>query len=69
MSLVRFDPAWAPSAGSRATIVFVHGAIVRGWEMRLFRRRMKRLGYNVRQFRYRSMMLGLDETSAACANS
>jgi pimeloyl-ACP methyl ester carboxylesterase len=61
MSLVRFDPAWAPSAGSRATIVFVHGAIVRGWEMRLLRKRMMRLGYNVRQFRYRSMMLSLDE--------
>ena len=61
MSLVRFDPAWAPSSGSRATIVFVHGAIVRGWEMRLLRRRMQRLGYNVRQFRYRSMMLSLDE--------
>jgi pimeloyl-ACP methyl ester carboxylesterase len=29
--------------------------------MRLLCLRMKRLGYNVRQFRYRSMMLGLDE--------
>ncbi|HEX4139945.1 MAG TPA: alpha/beta fold hydrolase [Candidatus Methylacidiphilales bacterium] len=61
MSPIRLDPAWAPSAGSRATIVFVHGAIVRGWEMRLMRLRLKRLGYDVRQFRYRSMMLGLDE--------
>jgi pimeloyl-ACP methyl ester carboxylesterase len=61
MSETRLDPAWAPSGGSRATIVFVHGAIVRGWEMRLMRQRMRRLGYGVRQFRYRSMMLGLDE--------
>ena len=61
MHPTRLDPAWAPSAGSRATIVFVHGAIVRGWEMRLMRQRMRRLGYEVRQFRYRSMMLGLDE--------
>jgi len=57
----RLDPAWAPPAGTRATIVFVHGALVRGWEMRLLRQRMKRLGYRVRQFRYRSMMIGLDE--------
>jgi pimeloyl-ACP methyl ester carboxylesterase len=61
MSETRLDPAWAPASGSRATIVFVHGAIVRGWEMRLLRKRMQRLGYRVRQFRYRSMMLGLDE--------
>ncbi len=61
MHQTRLDPAWAPSAGSRAIIVFVHGAIVRGWEMRLMRQRMRRLGYEVRQFRYRSMMLGLDE--------
>ena len=61
MSEIRLDPAWAPSVGTRTTIVFVHGAIVRGWEMRLLRQRMRRLGYGVRQFRYRSMMLGLDE--------
>jgi pimeloyl-ACP methyl ester carboxylesterase len=61
MPQYRLDPAWGPSPGSRATIVFVHGAIVRGWEMRLLRQRMRRLGYEVRQFRYRSMMLGLDE--------
>src|SRR6201996_6122903 len=61
MSPTRLDPAWAPTAGTRTVIVFVHGAIVRGWEMRLMRQRMRRLGYNVRQFRYRSMMLSLDE--------
>lgn len=55
--------AWAPPAGTRATIVFIHGAIVRGWEMRLLRQRLQRLGYKVRQFRYRSMMLGLDENA------
>lgn len=55
------DRALAPPASARATIVFVHGAIVRGWEMRLIRNRLRRLGYNVRQFRYRSLMKGLDE--------
>ena len=57
------DPAWSPPASSRATVVFVHGAIVRGWEMALLRRRLRRLGYGVRQFRYRSMMKGLDENA------
>jgi pimeloyl-ACP methyl ester carboxylesterase len=61
MSATRLDPAWAPAPGSRTAIVFVHGAIVRGWEMRLMRQRMRRFGYRVRQFRYRSMMIGLDE--------
>jgi pimeloyl-ACP methyl ester carboxylesterase len=61
MSDHRLDPAWRPAPETRATIVFVHGAIVRGWEMRLMRQRIRRLGYNVRQFRYRSMMVGLDE--------
>ena len=31
--------------------------------MALLRRRLRRLGYRVRQFRYRSMMLGLDENA------
>jgi pimeloyl-ACP methyl ester carboxylesterase len=57
------DPAWAPPPTSRATVVFVHGAIVRGWEMALLRYRVRRLGYEVRQFRYRSMMKGLDENA------
>jgi len=61
MSQIALDPAWTPPAESRAAIVFVHGAIVRGWEMRPLRNRMRRLGYRVRQFRYRSMLLGLDE--------
>jgi pimeloyl-ACP methyl ester carboxylesterase len=54
-------PEWRAPAARQATIVFVHGAIVRGWEMRLLRHRMRQLGYHVRQFRYRSMMKGLDE--------
>jgi len=57
------DPAWSPPASTRATVVFVHGAVVRGWEMALLRRRLRRLGYRVRQFRYRSMMKGLDDNA------
>jgi len=57
------DPASGPSESVRGTVVFVHGAIVRGWEMRLLRKRLQRLGYKVSQFRYRSMMLGLDENT------
>src|SRR5476649_2276800 len=63
MSAPWLDPAWSPPASSRATVVFVHGAIVRGWEMALLRRRLRRLGYRVRQFRYRSMMKGLDDNA------
>jgi pimeloyl-ACP methyl ester carboxylesterase len=61
MSGTWLDPAWRPPASHRATIVFVHGAIVRGWEMALLRRRLRKFGYGVRQFRYRSLMKGLDE--------
>jgi len=57
------DPAWSPPESSRATVVFVHGAIVRGWEMALLRRRLRQIGYRVRQFRYRSMMRGLDDNA------
>ncbi len=63
MSASWLDPAWSPPASARATVVFVHGAIVRGWEMALLRRRLRRLGYRVRQFRYRSMMKGLDDNA------
>ncbi len=63
MSEPWLDPAWGPPPSTRATVVFVHGAIVRGWEMALLRRRLRRLGYRVRQFRYRSMMKGLDDNA------
>jgi pimeloyl-ACP methyl ester carboxylesterase len=53
------NPEWRPSG--RATIVFVHGAIVNGWEMSLLRRRLHRAGYEVRQFQYHSLTVGLDE--------
>jgi pimeloyl-ACP methyl ester carboxylesterase len=61
MSSSWLDPAWRPPASTRATVVFVHGAVVRGWEMGLLRRRLGQLGYRVRQFRYRSMIKGLDD--------
>ena len=67
MSERRLEPKWALPPESNATVVFVHGAIVRGWEMNLLRRRLSRLGYRVRQFRYRSMMLGLDENARRLA--
>jgi pimeloyl-ACP methyl ester carboxylesterase len=58
------EPAWRPPAYSRATIVFVHGAIVRGWEMAPLRARLRQLGYGTRQFVYRSLTRGLDENVA-----
>lgn len=42
-------------------IVFVHGAIVNGWEMGVLRGRLKRLGYGVRQFHWPSVRVGLEE--------
>lgn len=63
MSAPWLDPAWSPPTSTRVTVVFVHGAIVRGWEMALLRRRLRQLGYRVRQFRYRSMMKGLDDNA------
>jgi pimeloyl-ACP methyl ester carboxylesterase len=42
-------------------VVLVHGAVVNGMEMFLLRRRLRRLGYSVRQFHYLSMLRGLDE--------
>ena len=53
------DPAWIAPPG--ATIVFVHGAVVNGWEMIFLRRRMKSLGYKVPLFQYHSMLVGLEE--------
>jgi pimeloyl-ACP methyl ester carboxylesterase len=57
-------PSWLDAAGrapARSTIVLAHGAVVNGWEMGILRRRFRRLGYQVRQFQYRSMRCGLDE--------
>jgi pimeloyl-ACP methyl ester carboxylesterase len=63
MSESWLDPAWRPPETARATIVFVHGAIVRGWEMVLLRHWLRGFGYKVRQFHYRSMLKGLDENA------
>jgi pimeloyl-ACP methyl ester carboxylesterase len=60
MALSCLDPQWRPAAGSKTTIVFVHGAVVDGFEMVLLRRRLRELGYGVRQFWYQSMLKGLD---------
>jgi pimeloyl-ACP methyl ester carboxylesterase len=46
-------------AGS--SVVLVHGAIVNGWEMVFLRRRLRKIGYRVRQFHYHSILCGLDE--------
>jgi len=48
-----------PAPGT--VIVFVHGAIVNGHEMFLLRRRLKRLGYGVRQFHWHSITAGLED--------
>jgi pimeloyl-ACP methyl ester carboxylesterase len=55
------NPLWRPADGSRATIVFVHGAVVNGWEMAVLRRRLGQLGYGTRLFQYQSMLKGLDQ--------
>lgn len=52
------NPEWRPIP--KTTIVFVHGAIVNGWEMTLLRHRLRQLGYNVRQFHYHSILHGLE---------
>ena len=56
-------PAWIPTPAPHTTIVFVHGAVVNGWEMVLLRHRFRRLGYRVRQFHYPSMWRGLAENT------
>ena len=48
-----------PAPGT--VIVFVHGAIVNGWEMALLRRRLARLGYGVRALAWPSFRGGLDD--------
>jgi pimeloyl-ACP methyl ester carboxylesterase len=54
---------WQPSTSSRTAVIFVHGAIVRGWEMVVLRQRLRQLGYRVRQFHYSSMLRGLDDNA------
>jgi pimeloyl-ACP methyl ester carboxylesterase len=49
-----------PRPAPGTVIVFVHGAIVNGTEMTVLRRRLKRLGYGVRQFHWSSIRRGLD---------
>lgn len=55
------NPEWRAPASVRATIIFVHGAIVNGWEMAPLRHRLRQYGYHVRQFHYHSMTKGMDE--------
>jgi pimeloyl-ACP methyl ester carboxylesterase len=59
MSPSWLEPTWRPAP--RSVIVFVHGAVVNGWEMGLLRHRLAQAGYGVRQFHYHSMLRGLDE--------
>ncbi len=61
MSALWMNPEWRPSVDVQTTVVFVHGAIVNGWEMALLRHRCRQLGYRTRQFHYHSMLNGLDE--------
>jgi pimeloyl-ACP methyl ester carboxylesterase len=55
------NPAWRPPAAARAAVICVHGAVVNGEEMFPLRHRLRQLGYEVRQFRYQSLLKGLDE--------
>ena len=63
MSSDWLNPAWKPASGGE-TIVLIHGALVDGWEMWPLRWRLTRLGYRVVQFRYQSMLKGIDENAA-----
>jgi pimeloyl-ACP methyl ester carboxylesterase len=58
MTLAELD-GHSPKPGT--VIVFVHGAIVNGHEMVVLRSRMKRLGYGVRQFHWRSITGSLEQ--------
>lgn len=52
-------PPIRPAPGS--VIIFVHGAIVNGHEMLTLRRRLKRRGFETRQFHWKSITGSLDE--------
>ena len=59
MSAPWLNPAWRPAP--RSVIVFAHGAVVNGMEMKILRGRLAQVGYDIRQFHYHSMLRGLDE--------
>src|SRR6267378_3830121 len=61
MAELLVNPEWRPAASARATIVFVHGAVVNGWEMAPLRHRLRQYGYQVRQFHYHSLTRGMGE--------
>jgi pimeloyl-ACP methyl ester carboxylesterase len=63
MTAVWLNPEWKPPASARTSIVFVHGAVVNGWEMTLLRHRLGQIGYQTRQFHYHSMQRGLDDNA------
>ena len=61
MAELWISPEWQAPPATSTTIVFVHGAVVNGWEMVLLRFRLRQLGYKTRLFQYHSMTVGLDE--------
>ena len=62
------NPEWKPPDPVRTSVVFVHGAIVNGWEMALLRLRLSQLGYEVSLFQYHSMLCGLKENTKRLAD-
>lgn len=60
VSMPWLNPEWKVSASVPTSIVFVHGAVVNGEEMFPLRHRLRQLGYRTRQFKYQSMLKGLD---------
>jgi pimeloyl-ACP methyl ester carboxylesterase len=58
------NPEWKPPATARAAVICVHGAVVNGEEMYPLRHRLRQLGYQVRQFKYQSMLKGMDHNVA-----
>lgn len=55
-------------ASPDASVLLVHGALVKGVEMELLAWRLRRLGYRVRIFRWPSMLGGLEENIQRLGN-
>jgi pimeloyl-ACP methyl ester carboxylesterase len=51
-------PVYPPE---KSTVILIHGAIVNQWTMMFLAARLRRAGWKVRLFAYRSMRVGLEE--------
>ncbi|HET7921918.1 MAG TPA: alpha/beta fold hydrolase [Gammaproteobacteria bacterium] len=53
---------------NRETVVFVHGLYMTGLDMALLRRRVRRAGFETRQFHYHSVLTSVAENAAKLAD-